>query len=239
MSYIVVPPVTPGFGLSNFGITLQEMLDIISNEIGNVNINSLITSWINMIITDLASKYVFGTLHMYDTKNTSLGVPDVVLADDFYWLKTIAIPSQMRKLYPEDEQRISEGYPQYRSLQGTVSYYYLNGNLLGLWQVPSGTFSIEYSYQRRPNKLVNPDDVCDLPPEWHTLVIQKAITKGYSQAGDDSGFGKSLQLEAKLFKELQISAYRRPDETLMYNGKDVRNRIPRPRLPSNFPTSER
>jgi hypothetical protein len=231
---IVLPPIS-----SNFGFTHQEMLDIISSEIGNVNINSKITNWLNMVIIDLASKYVFGTLHMYDSKVTSLGIPDIALADDFYWLKTIAIPSQMRKLYPEDEQRISEGYPQYRTLQGTISYYYLNGKNLGLWQVPSGAITIEYSYQRRPVKLAGLDDVCELPPEWHTLVIQKAITKAYSQEGNDSGFGISMQLEAKLFKELQVSAYRRPDETFIYSGKDVRNRIPRPRLPSNFPTSER
>src|SRR5437899_1444286 len=167
MSYIVVPSVVP-----NFGFTHQEMLDIISNEIGNVSINSKITNWLNMVILDLASKYVFGTLHKYDSKTTSLGIPDIVLADDFYWLKTIGIPSQTRKLYPEDEQRISEGFPQYRSLQGTVSYYYLNGKNLGLWQVPSGAFAVEYSYQRRPIKLINPDDICELPSEWHTLVIQ-------------------------------------------------------------------
>ena len=234
MSYIVVPSSS-----SDFGFTLQEMLDIVSNEVGNKSISSDITNWLNMSIIDLASKYVFGTLHMYDSKNTSVGVPDITLADDFYWLKTIAIPLQMRKLYPEDEQRISEGYPQYRTLQGTVSYYYLNGKNLGLWQVPSGVFAIEYSYQRRPIKLVSPDDTCDLPPEWQTLLIQKAITKAYSQEGNSEGFGISMQLEAKLFKELQISAYRRPDETFIYSGKDVRNRIPRPRLPSNFPTSER
>src|SRR6185436_18785612 len=126
MTSIVVPSVTP-----SFGFTHQEMIDIVANEIGNVNISSTITNWLNMVIIDLASKYVFGTLHMYDTKDTSLGIPDVALADDFYWLKTIAIPSQMRKLYPEDEQRISEGYPQYRTLQGTISYYYLNGKNLG------------------------------------------------------------------------------------------------------------
>jgi hypothetical protein len=230
MTSIVIPSVNP-----NYGFTHQEMLDTISSEIGNISINSKITTWLNMVIIDLASKYVFGTLHKYDSKTTQLGVADIILADDFYWLKTIAIPIQFRKLYPEDEQRISEGYPQYRTLQGTITHYYINGNKLGLWQVPSGNFSVDYSYQRRPVKLISTEDICDLPPEWHTLVIQKAITKAYSQEGNDSGFAKSLQLEARLFKELQISAYRRLDETFVFNGRDTRGRIARPRLPSNYP----
>jgi hypothetical protein len=232
MSYIVVPSVTP-----NYGFTHQEMLDIISSELGNISIDTKITNWLNMVIIDLASKYVFGTLHKYDSKTTEVGIPDVTLADDFYWLKTIAIPTQSRKLYPEDEQRISEGYPEYRTLQGTITHYYLNGKKLGLWQVPSGAFSVDYSYQRRPIKLAGSADICDLPSEWHTLVIQKAITKGYSQEGNDSGFAISLQLEARLFKELQVSAYRRPDETFVFNSRDVRGRIARPRLPSNYPIS--
>ena len=227
---IILPPVTP-----NYGFTHQEMLDIIASELGNVSINSRITSWLNMVIIDLASKYVFGNLHKYDSKTTSIGIPDLILADDFYWLKTIAIPTQFRKLYSEDEQRISEGFPQYRTLQGTVSYYYLNGKILGLWQVPSGGFAVDYSYQRRPVKLVNPTDICDLPSEWHTLVIQKAITKGYSQEGNESGFAISLQLEARLFKELQISVYRRPDETFVLGESSGRGRPPRPKLPSNYP----
>lgn len=228
---IVLPPVSP-----NHGFTHGEMLDIVSNEIGNVNINSKITNWLNMVIIDLASKYVFGSLHMYDIQDTTAGLPDVSLADDFYWLKTIAIPSQSRKLYPEDEQRLSEGYPQYRSLQGTVTHYYLNGTKLGLWQVPSGVYSIEYSYQRRPVKLIGTNDICELPPEWHNLVIQKAITKAYSQEGNESGFSISMQLEARLFKELQISAYRRLDDTFIFNDSNRSSRPAKPRLPSNYPT---
>jgi hypothetical protein len=227
---IILPPPAP-----NYGFTLQEMLDIISGEVANISINSRITSWLNLAITDLASKYIFGTLHKYDTKATAAGIPDVSLADDFYWLKTIAIPAQQRKLYPEDEQRISEGFPQYRTLQGTISYYYLNGTKLGLWQVPSGVFNVEYSYQRRPVKLVNPTDTSDLPPEWHSLIIQKAITKAYSQEGNDSGFAQSLQIEARLYKELQLSAYRRTDDMFVLSGPNARGRVPRPRLPGNFP----
>ncbi len=222
-------------GDPNFGFTLQEMIDIVANNIRNKSISIDITNWLNIAIIDLASKYSFGTLHKYDLKNTSLGIPDVILADDFYWLKTVGIPSQNRKLYPEDEQRIAEGFPQYRSLQGTVSYYYLNGKNLGLWQVPSGSFAVEYSYQSHPIKLINPADLSDLPPEWHTLVIQKAITKGYSQEGNDSGFSISLQMEARLLRELQLSAYRRPDETLILSGPNARGRVPRPKLPGNFP----
>lgn len=232
MMSIVIPHPVP-----NYGFTHQEMNNIVANELRNVNISADITNWLNMVIIDLASKYVFGTLHQYGSTITEVGIPDIFLEDDFYWLKTIAIPAQQRKLYPEDEQRISEGYPEYRTTQGTITHYYLNANKLGLWQVPSGNFEVTYSYQRRPLKLVQPDDISDLPPEWHTLIMQKAMTKGYSQEANDSGFAKSLQLEARLFKELQISAYRRPDETFVFSGRNAIGRPARPRLPSNYPPS--
>jgi hypothetical protein len=234
MSYVVVPSIVP-----NYGFTHQEMIDIVAGELGNISIATKITNWLNMAIIDLASKYEFGPLHSYDSKITSAGIPDLALASDMYWLKTIAIPAQNRKLYPEDEQRISEGYPQYRTLQGSVICYYLNGTTIGLWQVPDSGITIDYSYQRRPIKLINLTDICDLPPEWHTLVIQKAITKGYSQEGNSEGFSISMQLETRLFRELKLSAYRRPDQTFVFGGPDVRGRIPRPKLPSNYPSAGR
>lgn len=222
-----------------FGFTHQEIIDTVSSEVGNISINPLITIWSNMVITDLASKFVFGNLHMYDSKPTVAGEADLTLADDFYWLKTIGIPTQTRKLYPYDEQRIAEGYPQYRTQQGTISYYYLNSNVAGLWQVPSGIFNVEYSYQRRPAKLVNLDDVPDLPPEWHTIVMQKVMTKAYNQEGNDSGFAKSIQMEATLFRDIKTSAYRRPDEMFVLSGPTASNRPPRPKLPGNFPITGR
>lgn len=219
-----------------FGYSHQEMIDTVASEVANADISSNITTWLNLIITELASQYVFGTLNTYDSSFTVVGNPDIVLADDFYWLKTIGIPTQQRKLYPEDEQRIAEGYPQYRTLRGTVSHYYLNGNILGLWQVPSSVFIISYSYQRRPIKLVGPNDYSDLPYEWHPLIIQKAITKAYSQEGNDTGFANSLQMEARLSRGIKISTYRRPDDLFVLNGPSARSRVPRPKLPGNFPT---
>ena len=211
------------------------MIDTVSSEVGNVSIQPKIINWINIAQLDLASKYVFRELHMYASLPAATNFPDVTLPTDFYWLKTIGIPTQHRKLYPIDEKVLAESFPQYRTLSGTVTRYYLSGTKLGLWQLPSALTFVDITYQKYPTKLTDSSEISVLPFEWHPLLIQKAITKGYSQEGNDSGFANSLQMEARLFKELQYSVYRRLDDTFVFDGPQTRGRLPRPKLPANYP----
>src|SRR3990172_9317590 len=139
--------------VSDFGFNHQEMIDQVSDEVRNVSIAAKITRWLNMGIIDIAHSYVFGTLHKYATKATASGNPDIILEDDLHWLKTVEIPATQRKIWPEDEQRLSESYPDYRTRTGTITRYYLNGTVMGLYQVPSGIFTVTYSYQKRLIKL--------------------------------------------------------------------------------------
>lgn len=228
---IILPPIVPAHGM-----TLQEMITQVSDEIRNVSINTKITRWLNMAIIELAGKYIFGTLHSYKSVVTSPSIPDVLLESDFYWLKTIEIPSLQRKLWPEDEQRLSESYPKYRTQTGTVSKYYLNGISLGLFMVPTSALTITYSYQRRPIKLVALDTYCDLPPDWHTLVTQKATTLGYSYEGNIEAKIASQRSEAVLLTNLARALYRRPDESLVAgSGNSGTGGKPAyPRLPSGY-----
>lgn len=217
-------------------MTPQEMLDQVSDELRNTKITSKILRWLNLGITEISSLYVFGTFHKYGTKNTAIGIPDVTLDADFLWLKSIQNPGTNRRLYPEDEERLSQTYPTYRTLQGTVTHYYLNGTTLGLWAVPSSIFPITYSYQKRPAVILSDLSVtCDLPLEWHAVACQKAITYGYDYDGDAEGSAKSVAKEKRLIKAMGSSVYRRPDETLVLGGPGVSRRPPYPQLPPSYP----
>lgn len=219
---------------------LQEMIDQVSDEIRNVSIQAKIIRWLNMSLTDLASNYVFGNLHRHSSRDTLIGAVDIVLGEiiegenDFHWLKTIEIPADNRKLYPRSEQILSEIYPDYRVRQGTITHYYLNGNIAGLFYVPAEVKTITYSYQRRPVKLVEPQKGCDLPVEWHPLVIQKAVTMGFRYEGNTEGREASERAEVRLLRGLASNVYKRPDETLVAGGEaSVSTKPGRVKLGSN------
>lgn len=214
------------------------MIDQVSDELRNVSITSKITRWLNLAIIEVATNYVFGHLNKYGTKNTVAGDPDVTLDSDFLWLKYIGIPTEQRNLTPEDEAFLASNYPDYRTKQGTIQWYYLNGIKLGLYQVPSGIATLTYAYQKRPLKLAGTDpanEISDLPEEWHNLIAQKAITKGFNYEGNTDGYNKSVAEENRALIRLGTSVYRRIDDPVVMGGSTSRVRIPRPRLPSNFP----
>ena len=103
-------------------------------------------------------------------------------------MKTVEVPARQAKLWPEDESRLSESFPDYRTRTGTVTHYYVNGRYMGLYQVPSGIEQVTFAYQRRPFKLSVSTDICELPGEWHGLIVQRAISKGYSSEGNTDGY---------------------------------------------------
>ena len=223
-------------GAGGYGLTHQEMIDQVSDEIRNVTISAKITRWLNMVTVDLATEFVFQCLHKYASKTTAEGIPDIVLEADYLWLKTIEIPVNNVKLWPEDEQRLAEVYPSYRTTKGSISHYYFSGtNMIGLWQVPSSSVSVTYSYQKRPIRLVGSEDVSELPPEWHNLIVQKAITKGYAYEKNIEQMTKSQELEIQLIKKLGRLVYRRLDATTVMGQPGRGSKPPRVRFPSNYP----
>jgi hypothetical protein len=216
-------------------MTHQEMIDYVAGQLRNTKIQSLITSWLNLAIDELGNSYVFGHLNKYGSKNTAAGVPDVILDTNFHWLKIIQIPLDSRKLYPYDESMLAESYPDYRTNQGEVTHYYLNGQTLGLWHVPSGIKAITYSYQGYPLHLSALGDISDLPIPWHELVAQKAVTKGFAYQRDQGAKKESEASESKLLFRVNASLYKRPDDKIVLGGLTHRKRPPYPKLPSNYP----
>jgi len=215
----------------------QDMINQVSDELRNTSIQEKITRWLNLAIVDLATTYVFTSLHNYSFTVTTPGIPDINLDADFLWIKTVQMPDQDRKLWPEDEQRLSESDPKYRTQIGTPTHYYFSKpTQISLYQVPGGTAeSVTWSYQKRPIQLSTLTDTSDLPEEWHNLICQKAITAGLRYEKNDSDYGKSIQAEQILLRSLGTMIYRRTDVTAVLGGSTTRRKPARPKLPSNFP----
>jgi len=215
----------------------QEMLDQVSGELQNSKIDTNITRWLNMSIEEIADQFVFRHLHKYATVATAVGNPDVVLATDFHWLKTIGVPAVSRPLYPEDEDTLAGIDAKYRTRQGTVTrYYFSGGSSLGLRHVPSAVETIGYGFQKRSTVLVLATDVSDLPRAWHNLVTRKATTLGYDAEGNLEASTLSEGKERKLLRKLGSSVYKRPDTTLVIgSNRTGRRRLAQPMLPTSFP----
>jgi len=230
---VIIPSSTP-----NYGFTAQEMTDQVSDELRNVSIASKILRWINLSIIELGSEYIFGELNKYGEIIVVPSIADYLLQPDLHWLSNVQHPVNNRKIYPYPggEVGLSEDDPNYRTLQGTITFYYLNGITIGFRHVPSSVQTLTYNYQKRPLKLINGTDTSDLPAEWHPLIMQRAITYGCRYEGNTDARIASETREAFLLKRLGAIIYKRPDERIVMGKNRSRGRKPaEPRLPSNFP----
>lgn len=220
------------------------MLGQVSDELRNTTIDAKIIRWINMGSIELATRYMFMTLHTYGNAIGLTGFADTTLAPDFLWLKSAQTPSNFIRLYPTDEAKLSQAYPDYRTRQGIIKEYYMSGSIggggtpqMGLWMVPSTDIEIEYSYQRKPLSLVDLNDISELPEEWHPLVCQKAITRGYSYDSNAPKSAESQAIEKKMLFDLGTRVNYRPDDTLIAGElHSTRNRPPYPKLPRHYPS---
>jgi hypothetical protein len=212
------------------------MYSHVSDELRNTTINDKVTRWLNMAITELSTDYIFGHLQKYSSKVTVAGTPDITLDTDLLWLKNIGIPVEARKLYPRDESTLAEAYPQYRTLQGQITHYYINGLTMGLWHVPDSIKTIAYGYQKRPAKLLVDYSVeCDLPEQWHLVAVQKALKFGYRYEGNDSGLAAAIAEERVTLYKIGASQYKRPDDRLIMGSQGRSTKPGYPTIPLNIP----
>lgn len=219
-------------------MTHQEMIDHVAQELRNTRIETKITGWLNRAITYFGSQYLFGHLNKYFNKNTSDGIPFITMDADYHWLKTIQIPADNIKLYPINEATLAEEEPRYRTLKGTTTHYYKNGFEIGLWQVPGAAVKvITGSYQKRGAVLLaNKSVVCDLPEEWHEIVCQNAIYRGYKYEGDKVDADSAKAQEAFMLKKIGATVYKQPDDRpILGENSSRRGRPARPRLPYPYP----
>lgn len=226
---------------SSYGMTLQEMIDDVADNIRNSKISTRITSWINQEIMNLASVFVFPHLHSTSAIYTEVGVRNYVLEEDFHYLKIINNPTLMLPLNPIGEAKLANEDPLYKTTQGPVTDYTLNFRSIDLYKVPSEVVPLEYSYQRRPLKLINSSDVSDLPPEWHPLFVLGATKRGIRREERGTDEFQSVVAEYDSMKrELSATLKRRLDVVTVLENPEQRNSKPWPRLdPSHYPAFRR
>lgn len=222
---IILPSIS-----STYGMTLEEMLSDVSDAVRNNTINDRITSWINQEIISLAGYYLFPNLHSESTLTTSNGQKSYSLPSDFHFLEVIVNPETTRPLVPITNQGLAYKDPLYSSITGTVTHYTLNGLSMDLYRIPTSTIILPYHYQRRPLKLVSTTDVCDLPPEWHPLIVLAATKKAIRR--EERGTEEYTQIVNEyeiLKKRLEVGLKRRPDViTILQDPLSSGSRLPRP-----------
>ena len=229
---IIIPSSDPRYGL-----TLQEMIDDVADNIRNATIPLRITSWINQEIMSLAAIYLFPYLHASSVFATIVGQRNYNLAPEFHYAKIFVNPLIQLPLVAASENEIANRDPQFNTIQGTVTHYSLNGRSIDLYKIPAEVFNIYYSFQRRPVKLISGTDVSDLPPEWHPLLVLGATKKGMrrDERGSDE-YQLIAQEYAVLLKQLEVTLKRRPDVVTVFQDPANRPGKYRPRRdPSHYP----
>lgn len=224
---IILPSIS-----STYGMTLGEMILDVSDAIRNTTINDRITSWINQEIISLAGYYLYPNLHSEAVLTTAGNQRSYSLPSDFHFLEVMVNPETSRPLNPITNQGLAYRDPLYSTRVGTVTHYALNGLSIDFYMIPASTILLPFHYQRRPLKLVSTTDVCDLPPEWHPLLILAATKKGIRR--EERGTDEYTQIvnEYELLKKrLEVGLKRRPDViTILQDPLMSGNRLPRPML---------
>lgn len=226
---------------TQYEMTLSEMIDEVSNHVRNDKEPTEITRWINMETVSIGSQYRFGYFFTTGVITTISGQRNYVLPTNFLWMLTMMNSTTRRRIDPADENQLAYMDPNYRTQQGTIQGYILNGKSIDLYRVPGAVTQIPYSYQRRPSKLVSLTDQSDLPPEWHPLITLGAARRGLRKEGRFSEIQELNTEYATLLKGLKANLFRRPDKTSQLSGPEILmgggNRRPWPVLPSNYPRS--
>lgn len=228
-------PTVPVDGISNQGFTLQEMLDEVSDQLRDVKINTKITRWLNLQIFELASSRNWPHLWTIDTFQTAPSTETYDLSNRLQIMSTVYIPSIPRTLINVDEKFIADNYDNFSYQQGDVVAYRLHGGQISLFRVPSSILVVYYRYYAYPLKLTNPGDISDFPIEWHPVIVQGAIIRGFRYEGNTDQLAEAEVLYAKMYEAALKNSYSSQGQRHVLRDSERGRRVPRVTLPSNYP----
>lgn len=232
----MIPVIIIPSSISEFGLTHSNMIEEVGDQLRNKNVDTLITRWLNMTIFNLAARFNFSFLNSSDSFITADSVRNYPLNQSLLWLQNMWMPGgpAIRPIEPIGERELMIMDPYFNTNKGyPVKYVYKNRSV-DLWRVPDQVYTILYTFYRRPMALVGLDDVSDFPYEWHPVIIQGAIVRGFKYEKNDQ-YLPAVQEYQGMVKELKPTIYRRPDQRNILGTAPMVFREARPSLPSHFP----
>jgi hypothetical protein len=228
-------PTVPVDGISNQGFTLQEMLDEVSDQLRDVKINTKITRWLNLQIFELAASRSWPHLWKFGFFSTAPSTRDYDLENTLQIMSVVNIPSIPRTLIHVDEKFIADNYDNYTYQQGDVVAYTLHGSKISLFRVPSSILAVEYFFYAYPLKLTNPGDISDFPVEWHPVLIQGAVVRGFRYEGNTDQLAEAEVLYKQMYDKALKNSYSPNGQRHVLRDSERGRRVPRVTLPSNYP----
>lgn len=214
----------------------EELISEVADALGNDNIQEKITRWLNSTIDKLSARYLFEELHAEKDLSTVASTRTYALDAEFKFLKLVWIPGDRRIIYPINEGILAEMDASFSTGTGSIIRYVLHGKNISFYRVPDGVKAIKYTMQKRGAILSELTDYPDLPIEWHEVIAQGAIVRGF-QSEDSNQYANALIAYKDAIKEAKKSSDYRPDRILVMGCAFSESYRPaRPILPSNYPS---
>lgn len=161
--------------------TFKELQDeVLAHGFDDTRYRTRIKAWLNEAQQRIVRRARLYTRELQETFTTTAGTASYDLEPGLIRVRSVRLTDDHAQLEPAtlewvDQQPASTGKP---------SRYALSGESLVLYPTPSSGYPVEIRYWARPDKLVNDDDVLQIPNDYGDLLISWALWKAYKSEDD-------------------------------------------------------
>jgi hypothetical protein len=179
--------------------TLLQLINEVLRRTGQVEVSTLsgaqtptlqARDFLNETYVEMLQRLNVYRLQKQGTFNTSNGTASYTLATDAE-LDSLLTDSLLEAGAQQRLKEVDYTYPisHGTTATGKPEAFYRLGNLLYLYPIPNGTYTIQYQYQVKPGALSADADTTQLPTEWEKVLIlgtQARLEKFLGESGDET-----------------------------------------------------
>jgi hypothetical protein len=138
---------------------------------------------LNQGLRYVAAQTDFRALFSNQSITTSIGTSSYALPSNFMRLYNVTIVDSNGDTRPLYQESLTD-FQTRPATTGQPSQYTIDGTNLLLWPEPDAAFNLKVRYYRVPALLTAPNDVPEIPSEYHHLLVSYALWHCYEREND-------------------------------------------------------
>jgi hypothetical protein len=160
-----------------------------------------LSSWINQGALEVANR--LECIEGEASLTVTAGNRTASLPEDF--IRFLRVSTET-KLKPTDIDYLDSVNDYWEAVEGAPTHYYLTGRTIGVYPKPIDNTTINLLYIKAPAMMKNDADICEIPQEYHQIVVYSATYKAlvkdakYSEAANIKAMYEADIAEARAEK---------------------------------------
>lgn len=152
--------------------------EVLAHRFSPTKYETFVHGWLNEGQRDVALRADIRTGQSVSTITTAAGTATANLPADF--ARFISLTSSSRSVERLELREFDDLSPS----TGTPSCYVIIGTAINFYPTPDATYTLQLRYWRLPAVMVDPNDVPELPLQYHHLLVRYALIRCYQREND-------------------------------------------------------